>query len=43
MVTPLTGDRWLHELSTAYTMPEQHAIHGGKPLSKADTSDITFF
>lgn len=43
VVTPLTGDRWLHELSTAYTMPEQHAIHGGKPLSKADTSDITFF
>lgn len=43
VITPLAGDRWLQELSTAYTMPEQHAIHGGKPLSKADTNDITFF
>jgi len=43
VITPLASDRWLHELSTAYTMPEQHAIHGGKPLAKADTSEITFF
>nr|WP_232790593.1 methyl-accepting chemotaxis protein [Pseudomonas fluorescens] len=40
---PMLSDRWLHELSTAYTMPEQHAIHGGKSHDKAQASEITFF
>ncbi|WP_040267172.1 methyl-accepting chemotaxis protein [Pseudomonas rhodesiae] len=40
---PMLSERWLQELSTAYTMPEQHAIHGGKTHAKADASDITFF
>jgi len=43
VVAPLAGDRWLQELSTAYTMPEQHSIHGGKTHAKADSSEITFF
>ncbi len=35
---------WLDELSHSYTMPEQHAIHQGRSVAKADTaSDITFF
>jgi methyl-accepting chemotaxis protein len=42
-LTPMASDRWLQELSTAYTMPEQHAIHGGKTHAKADSSEITFF
>ncbi|WP_460136766.1 methyl-accepting chemotaxis protein [Pseudomonas sp. S1_E04] len=42
-LTPMVSERWLRELSTAYTMPEQHAIHGGKTHAKADASDITFF
>ena len=42
-LTPMASDRWLQELSTAYTMPEQHAIHGGKTHAKADASEITFF
>lgn len=42
-LTPMVSDRWLQELSTAYTMPEQHAIHGGKTHAKADASEITFF
>ena len=42
-LTPMRSDRWLQELSTAYTMPEQHAIHGGKPHAKAQASEITFF
>jgi methyl-accepting chemotaxis protein len=42
-LAPMTSDRWLHELSTAYTMPEQHAIHDGKPHAKADANEITFF
>jgi len=43
VLTPMASDRWLHELSTTYTMPEQHAIHGGVPHAKADVSEITFF
>jgi methyl-accepting chemotaxis protein len=42
-LTPMVSDRWLQELSTAYTMPEQHSIHGGKTHAKADSSEITFF
>lgn len=42
-LTPMVSDRWLQELSTAYTMPEQHSIHGGKTHAKADASEITFF
>ncbi|WP_426099798.1 methyl-accepting chemotaxis protein [Pseudomonas sp. PSPC3-3] len=42
-LTPMASDRWLQELSTAYTMPEQHAIHGGNTHAKADASEITFF
>jgi methyl-accepting chemotaxis protein len=42
-LAPMTSDRWLHELSTAYTMPEQHAIHGGKAHAQADANEITFF
>ncbi len=42
-LTPMVSDRWLQELSGAYTMPEQHAIHGGKTHAKADASEITFF
>ncbi|KAA6174837.1 methyl-accepting chemotaxis protein [Pseudomonas veronii] len=40
---PMRSDRWLQELSTAYTMPEQHAIHGGQPHAKAEANEITFF
>lgn len=43
VLAPMVSDRWLQELSTTYTMPEQHAIHGGKTHAKADASDITFF
>jgi methyl-accepting chemotaxis protein len=39
----MLSEQWLQELATAYTMPEQHAIHGGKPHAKADASEITFF
>ncbi|WP_443693363.1 methyl-accepting chemotaxis protein [Pseudomonas sp.] len=42
-LTPMASDRWLQELSTSYTMPEQHAIHGGNTHAKADASEITFF
>ena len=42
-LTPMVSDHWLQELSTAYTMPEQHSIHGGKTHAKADASEITFF
>jgi methyl-accepting chemotaxis protein len=42
-LTPMVSDRWLQELSTAYTMPEQHSIHGGNTHAKADSSEITFF
>lgn len=40
---PMLSEHWLQELSTAYTMPEQHALHGGKTHAKADASEITFF
>lgn len=43
VLTPLASDGWLQALSTAYTMPEQHAIHGGTSHAKADASEITFF
>lgn len=42
-LAPMLSEQWLQELATAYTMPEQHAIHGGKPHAKADASEITFF
>ncbi|WKC46528.1 methyl-accepting chemotaxis protein [Pseudomonas veronii] len=42
-LSPMVSDRWLQELSTAYTMPEQHAIHGGNTHAKSDDSEITFF
>jgi methyl-accepting chemotaxis protein len=37
---------WLDELAQTYTMPEQHAVHGGKQAAfaaKTNDSDITFF
>ncbi|MFS2158852.1 methyl-accepting chemotaxis protein [Pseudomonas sp. Pseusp122] len=43
VLSPMASDRWLQELSTTYTMPEQHAIHSGTPHAKADASEITFF
>ncbi len=42
-LAPMASERWLQELSRTYTMPEQHAIHGGKTHAKADASEITFF
>lgn len=42
-LAPMLSERWLQELSRTYTMPEQHAIHGGKTHAKADASEITFF
>ena len=42
-LAPMASDRWLQELSTSYTMPEQHVIHDGKTHVKAEASDITFF
>jgi methyl-accepting chemotaxis protein len=42
---PIDARAWLEELSRTYTMPEQHALHGGgqKPAAKTDEADITFF
>ncbi len=46
---PIEAARWLDELSQTYTMPEQHAVHGGgkAPKTKAagnnNSGDITFF
>jgi methyl-accepting chemotaxis protein len=35
---------WLDELSSTYTVPEQHMVHnGGTPRAAAATSEITFF
>lgn len=37
---------WLSELAQTYTMPEQHAAHGGEQVMAAENSndsDITFF
>ena len=42
-LAPMRSEGWLQALSTAYTMPEQHAIHRGTPHDKPDASDITFF
>jgi len=42
-LVPMVSERWLQELSKAYTMPEQQAIHGGKTHVKTDVSEITFF
>lgn len=43
VLMPMRGDQWLQTLATGYTMPEQHAIHGGKAHAKAQASEITFF
>jgi methyl-accepting chemotaxis protein len=41
---PIDARAWLEELSRTYTMPEQHAIHGGGSSGAASQSDeITFF
>ena len=46
---PIEAGRWLDELSKTYTMPEQHAVHGGgkhpktKAASSSNSGDITFF
>ena len=46
---PIEAARWLDELSQTYTMPEQHAVHGGgkhpktKAASSSNSGDITFF
>ena len=45
----LEAARWLDELSQTYTMPEQHAVHGGgkppktKAAGNSNSGDITFF
>jgi len=35
----------MDELAQTYTMPEQHALHGGEAAvaDSSDDSDITFF
>ncbi len=40
---PIAAHAWLEQLASTYTMPEQHAIHHGKPLAGSASSDITFF
>ncbi len=42
---PIDAGLWLAELSQTYTVPEQHAIHGGGRGSAPDkdASEITFF
>lgn len=34
---------WLEQLARTYTMPEQHATHGGNTAAADKSSDITFF
>ena len=43
--TPMDAKSWLAELSSTYTMPEQHVVHRGGKASAAPShaSDITFF
>lgn len=43
--SPFDARIWLDELSHTYTMPEQHAAHGGKTKKTATiaSSEITFF
>nr|WP_249791987.1 methyl-accepting chemotaxis protein [Pseudomonas corrugata] len=40
---PIIANTWLEELASTYTMPEQHAIHHGKPVVSSTSSEITFF
>jgi len=40
---PIIAHTWLEQLASTYTMPEQHAIHHGKPLVSSSSSDVTFF
>ena len=42
---PMDARVWLGELAQTYTMPEQHAVHGGgtAEISGNNDSDITFF
>ncbi|GAB5606270.1 methyl-accepting chemotaxis protein [Sideroxyarcus sp. TK5] len=41
---PMDARAWLSELAQTYTMPEQHAAHGGgTPATAGNDSDITFF
>ncbi|WP_281728967.1 methyl-accepting chemotaxis protein [Pseudomonas sp. Tri1] len=40
---PIIADTWLEQLASTYTMPEQHAIHHGKPVVSSTSSEITFF
>lgn len=39
----IIAQTWLDQLASTYTMPEQHAIHHGKPLVSSSSSDVTFF
>lgn len=40
----LDPDAWLSELTSTYTMAEQHALHdGANPPAAATTNEITFF
>jgi methyl-accepting chemotaxis protein len=43
--SPLDARSWLGELSQTYTMPEQHAAHGGNSRQSASSAapEITFF
>ncbi len=41
---PFEAKQWLDELSTTYTMPEQHQVHNGKTTAASSSNqDITFF
>lgn len=41
---PLDAEAWLAELTSTYTMPEQHALHGEAPTAApVGAADITFF
>lgn len=42
-IEPIDVDSWLSEFASTYTTPEQHAIHGGKQISRSTDTDITFF
>jgi methyl-accepting chemotaxis protein len=45
VLVPMDARVWLSELAQTYTMPEQHAAHGGgtATANSSNDSDITFF
>lgn len=43
---PINASAWLDALTSTYTMPEQFALHGGRPAqaqAQGSASEITFF